>query len=269
MDHLPGDWVETVRRAADHREFVGPGGEYDINGALQFSLLVFLGMRESDLLLDIGCGSLRGGRFAMAYLQPDHYFAIEPERWLVEAAIEREIGRDLVRLKRPTFDHGRDFGCGRFGRVFDFILAQGVFTHAPLADIAACTSAAAGCMGPQSVFLATFMEGETDYDGVEWRYPQTSWYTPARMARTAAAADLVTVPIPWPHPRNARWLGLCRPGHAPALNALVAGLPVPRLLARRPIDDTVPRATVLGSLATSARRLAGSLGRRLRRSVSP
>jgi hypothetical protein len=248
---------------------VGPSDEYDINGALQFALLVFLGMRESHVLLDIGCGSLRGGRFAMTYLRPGHYFAIEPEGWLIETAIDKEIGRDLVRLKRPTFDHGRDFGCGRFGRVFDFILAQGVFTHAPLADIAACTSAAESCMGPQSVFLATFMEGETDYDGPEWRYPQTSWYTAARMARTAASAGLVTVPIRWPHPRGARWLGLCRPGHAPVIRAMAAGLPTPRLLARELSHDTGRRASVLGPLAASARRLAASVGRRLRRSPSP
>ena len=58
----------------NHRAFVGPREHYDIVGAMQFTLLYFLGLREHHYLLDIGCGSLRAGRFFIMYLKPGHYF---------------------------------------------------------------------------------------------------------------------------------------------------------------------------------------------------
>ena len=60
---------------------------YDLSSALQFSLLTSLGLRENHTLLDIGCGSLRGGRLALMYLLPEHYYGIEPEQWLIEEGI--------------------------------------------------------------------------------------------------------------------------------------------------------------------------------------
>jgi len=101
-------WPATVRAKRDYREFVGPADEYDVNSALQLSLLTLLGRRESHMRLDIGCGSLRSGRLFMMYLRRGHYCAIEPESWLVETATENEIGAEMVRLKSPTFYHGRD-----------------------------------------------------------------------------------------------------------------------------------------------------------------
>lgn len=44
-----------------YKSYVGPPEFYDVAAAMQFSLLIFLGLREYHSLLDIGCGSLRGG----------------------------------------------------------------------------------------------------------------------------------------------------------------------------------------------------------------
>ena len=46
---------------------------------------------ETMSLLDIGCGSLSGGRFAIRFLAPGHYFGIEPEAWLIEEATTHEL----------------------------------------------------------------------------------------------------------------------------------------------------------------------------------
>lgn len=46
-----------------YRAFVGPPEKYGVVSAMQFNLLTFLGLREDHYLLDIGCGSLRGGDF--------------------------------------------------------------------------------------------------------------------------------------------------------------------------------------------------------------
>lgn len=206
MRSQSGDWSEAIRSARDHREFVGPADEYDVNAAMQFSLLTYLGLRESHTLLDIGCGSLRGGRLFIVYLLPARYFGIEPEQWLVECGIREEIGTDLIELKSPSFSYNRDFACTVFDRKFDYILAQGVFVHAPEWQIRECISEAAKCMKPTSILAATYMQGNENYSGSEWVYPETTTYTPIRMAEIASAAGLSCIPIAWPHPRGANWI---------------------------------------------------------------
>jgi len=62
----------------NYRAYVGPVEKYDLVAANQFNLLTMLGLRENHFLLDVGCGSLRGGRLFIPYLLPHHYFGIEP-----------------------------------------------------------------------------------------------------------------------------------------------------------------------------------------------
>jgi len=122
--------------------------------------------------------------------------------------------------------------CRHFGQTFDFILAQGVFTHAPQRNIMLCMSEAASCMSPTSLFLATFMEGDHDYEGRDWLYPSVSQYTWRRIREITEAAGLRHVSIAWPHPRSAKWIALSRPEHEPRMRDLVNGLRSPRLCSR-------------------------------------
>jgi cyclopropane fatty-acyl-phospholipid synthase-like methyltransferase len=43
------------------------------------------GLKPEHYLLDIGCGSLRGGVHFIAYLEPRHYFGIDKDEQLLEA----------------------------------------------------------------------------------------------------------------------------------------------------------------------------------------
>lgn len=45
-------------------------------------------------------------------------------------AKKKEIGRDLLKIKRPTFHHNCDFKLTVFSRQFDCLLAQSIFSHA-------------------------------------------------------------------------------------------------------------------------------------------
>ncbi len=98
-----------------HRAYVGPPKDYDLIAALTVGLLFAAGLRETHKLLDMGCGSLRAGRLLIPYLRPGNYFGIEPNRWLVEEGIEKELGRDLIELKRPSFRYVSDFSTDGFG----------------------------------------------------------------------------------------------------------------------------------------------------------
>jgi len=95
------------------------------------------------------------------YLRPEHYFGVEPNRWLVEKGIEHELGRDLVRIKRPTFRFVDDFTLSAFGVIFDFALAHSVFSHA-YPDLALTGfRGIAEALAPEGKLFATFKEGPT------------------------------------------------------------------------------------------------------------
>jgi len=113
-----------------YRAFVGPPEQYDLIGASQFNLLCTLGLRERHKVLDFGCGSLRLGRLLIPFLRTGRYFAIEPNAWLVEDAIARQITRELVMLKAPTFLRNSDFNAASAGTDFHFIVAQSILSHA-------------------------------------------------------------------------------------------------------------------------------------------
>jgi len=181
-----------------YRKFVGPEGSYDLAAASQFNLLTMLGLREHHSVLDIGCGGLRAGRLLICYLQPGRYFGLEPQKWVLEAAINKELGRELVRLKRPVFDHNTDFRLSVFKQQFDYLLAYSIFSHATQAQIRTCLNEARQVMHPGSCFVATFKMGTENYTGDQWIYPGKTTYTLDRMQELARTAGLACEPIDWP-----------------------------------------------------------------------
>lgn len=188
-----------------YRAFVGPPARYDLVGALQFSLLTALGLREQHFLLDIGCGSLRAGRLFIPYLLPGRYFGIEPEAWLLDEGIKHELGDDVIAIKRPTFSTTPRFDLSAFEQEFDFLLAQSIFSHASPAQIQRCLSEARRVMHSESLFAATFVPGTDDYRGEDWLYPGCVTYNSGYMAATARQAGLESLEIDWPHPSQ-RWI---------------------------------------------------------------
>jgi hypothetical protein len=94
---------EASAAGVNYRSFVGPADQYDLIGAAQFALLYALGLRAEHDLLDIGCGSLRAGRMLISYLEPRRYVGVEPERWLIDQAVEHEIGQSMIAIGRTPF----------------------------------------------------------------------------------------------------------------------------------------------------------------------
>jgi hypothetical protein len=181
---------------------------------MQFDLLTRIGLKEDHHLLDIGCGSLAAGRLLIPYLHPGRYFGLEPEEWLVDEGIAGELGEDIRQVKRPTFSHDPNFNLTTFGRSFDFLVAQSIFTHASQAQIARCLGEARLAMGVESIFVATFMPADQSYDGNEWTW--LAGYTPERMIGMAVDAGLSCDMVDYPHPSGQQWIVLRVPGGGPA-----------------------------------------------------
>jgi SAM-dependent methyltransferase len=195
---------EGLQMGARHyRAWVGPPEDYDRIAAIQVSLLLCAGLGETHFFLDVGCGSLRGGRMLIPYLRPGRYFGIEPERWLVEEGIGRELGQDILEAKRPSFRFVDDFSASSFGVTFDFVLAQSVLSHT-YPDLAAkALDEVARVLAPEGVLFATFIEGEWTPKGSGWVKAAVP-YRWERMRTLVEDAGMVARRLEWPHPRQ-KW----------------------------------------------------------------
>src|SRR5574341_1070259 len=79
------------------------GGRWEELGLLQYQFMLSKGLRPSDVLCDVGCGSLRGGQHFIKYLDKGHYLGLEAEKRLVELGLEHEVGKEIADNKLPEF----------------------------------------------------------------------------------------------------------------------------------------------------------------------
>jgi SAM-dependent methyltransferase len=207
---LPENEAKALRPAAQHyTAYVGPPDEYDVMGGTQFALLFLLGLRDDHKVLDFGCGSLRAGRLLIAYLNPGNYYGIEPNEWLIEDALARQLG-GMEKLKNPHFSNSDSFEADVFGEKFDFIVAQSIFSHSGPALTLKALRSFARSLKPQGFCAVTFREGDEDtpegwfYTGLTNR--GTVRYRPSLILNLAEEAGLTALRLPWKHPRLQWWL---------------------------------------------------------------
>ncbi len=136
------------------------GGRWDEIGRLQFDFLVSRGLTPASYLLDVGCGSLRGGLHFIRFLDPGHYYGIDARRDLIDAGIEHELKPSGLEARNPHLEVMNDFAFGRLGRRFDFALAVSVFTHLPVNSIERCLIAMEEALVQGGSFFATFFEND-------------------------------------------------------------------------------------------------------------
>ena len=191
---------------AHYRAYVGPPEDYDLVSAMSFNLLTHLGLRQHHRVLDIGCGSLRVGRLLIPYLNRSGYTGIEPNGWLIEDGIAREVGRSQVEIKAPRFviaDSADELI--RAGARFDFMLAQSIFSHCGLDLFRRWLAEATSLLAPRGALVATYVHGNTDSDRRGWIYPECVEFTEPTLRALANEHALELIPLSWRHPRQ-RWV---------------------------------------------------------------
>jgi GT2 family glycosyltransferase/Flp pilus assembly protein TadD/SAM-dependent methyltransferase len=204
--------------AQKHRIFVG--GLWDEVGRLQFNFLKDQGLRPFHSLVDVGCGALRGGLHFIRYLNPGHYFGIDMNTSLIEAAY-KELKQASLQEKKPTLLINEAFEMVRFQVAFDFAIAVSVFTHLPMNHIIRCLTEIKKVLKPAGIFYATFFEapgqaftGNISHDkgGVVTHYDSDPFhYAVDEMAYMASIAGLKVEFIgEWNHPRNQKMLSFTR-----------------------------------------------------------
>jgi len=176
-DYYDHDAITRAVQDGEHRSVIG--GMWDEIGLLQFDFLVSQGLRPHHRLVDIGCGSLRGGVHFAAYLNTANYFGIDINKALLDAGYDRELTpRSLdQRVPRRNLVDTDNFDFSSFPAPFDFALAVSVFTHLPLNTIRTCLERLAPHMAPQGVFFATVFEAAADLPSFEAQFHERGGIT--------------------------------------------------------------------------------------------
>ena len=209
----------------DHRAAVG--GMWDQMGQFQFDFLAGEGLAPDHFMLDVGCGSLRGGVYFVKHLQAGHYFGIDASARLLDAG-RRELERAGIADKRAALVADRNFGLAKLGQSFDFALAQSVFSHLPFNPIARCITEIERVLKPGGRFYATFFANpgprlRTDAINVAANVPlevypdrDPFYYDPDLFAWLCAGSELdFEYRGDWGHPRGQHMMVFTKRG-APA-----------------------------------------------------
>ncbi|MGC1377908.1 MAG: class I SAM-dependent methyltransferase [Anaerolineales bacterium] len=203
--------LELRPGAAHYRAYVGPPKDYDLVAAMSFNLLTTLGLRQGQTVLDIGCGSLRIGRLLIPYLNVGNYTGIEPNEWLVKDGIEREVGQDQIRIKKPNFYYSDSAEKLPPDAKYDFAIAQSIFSHCGADVIKRWLGGISPHMSNTGAFVATFLIADQDYGGSGWVYPECVNYKVETMKSFADQYGFVFQLLDWKHPRQT-WALFSKPG---------------------------------------------------------
>jgi hypothetical protein len=152
-------YIREQLKLRTHRQIVG--GWWEEIGALQFDFMKRRGLQPESLLLDVGCGALRGGVKFVEYLDRDNYFGIDISQSLLDTGYDQEISprRDLAdKLPQRNLKCIDNFEADSFGKQFDYALAQSVFTHLTFNSIRLCFEKLAAVVRLHGQFCATYFQ---------------------------------------------------------------------------------------------------------------
>lgn len=142
----------------DHRGFVG--GMWDEIGQLQFEYMRSKGLSPEARFIDVACGSLRGGRLFIPYLNAHNYYGFDILRALIDAGLTHEIAPLGVmdKVSPDNFVAAEGFAFPASWRDIDSGIALSLFTHLTLNSIALCLSNLRDVMKDGARFYATIFE---------------------------------------------------------------------------------------------------------------
>jgi SAM-dependent methyltransferase len=121
--------------------------------AFQFDFLQRMGLERGHRLLDLGCGTLRGGLPLIEFLEPGHYTGVEV-RAEVLAEARAELAEAGLAHKAPALLHATDLGALELPERFDVVWAFSVLIHMDDATLARALLCVARHLAPDGSFHA-------------------------------------------------------------------------------------------------------------------
>jgi len=142
---------------------LGVGGLWEEIGKLQFNFLVKNGLKPEHFLLDVGCGSLRGGLYFIKYLKNGHYFGIDKNSKFLDGG-KIELNEKKLAYKNPILKQLENFEFNTLNQNFDYANAQSVFTHLNGDAIKLCLQSMEKVLVKNGKFFATFFQSIEEHN---------------------------------------------------------------------------------------------------------
>lgn len=129
------------------------GGIPEILGPWQLELLRLHDLEPNHRVLDLGCGTLRGGLHIIDFLDPNCYFGADPNQWLLDTG-EIFVNDAGLAEKNPRLGD-LDWADTLPDHSFDFILTQSVLNHLDRRGIRQLVERAEKKLAPDGMWLGT------------------------------------------------------------------------------------------------------------------
>jgi cyclopropane fatty-acyl-phospholipid synthase-like methyltransferase len=159
--------------AAERRHaLVGPADLWESKRAFQIGFLRRFGLKPEHHLLDVGCGTLRGGIPLIAYLEKSHYVGIEVRAEVLNEG-RKELAKAGLEWKAPTLLFVPDISQACVAQRFDFIWAFSVLFHMSDQVLDGAFRFVSQHLSADGVFFANVRVGERK-DG-KWKGLSAVW----------------------------------------------------------------------------------------------
>ena len=142
---------------------VGPAYLWQMKRDFQINFLKNSGLKPEHYLLDIGCGTLRGGIPLIDYLQEKHYFGIDARKEVLDEGY-KELEETGLEWKQPTLLFAPDISQVAIQREFDVIWAFSVLIHMTDEILNDALNFVAGHLADAGVFYANLTLGPKPED---------------------------------------------------------------------------------------------------------
>ncbi len=107
---------------------VGQSNLWKLKREFQIKFLKNQGLESSNLFLDIGCGTLRGGIPIIKFLEPGNYYGIDVREIALNEA-KKEVVDEKLERKKPNLILFEDFKDLNIESKFDKMIAFSVLIH--------------------------------------------------------------------------------------------------------------------------------------------
>ena len=161
-------------RLQNRHALVGPPHLWRMKRDFQIEFLKKVGLRSEHYLLDLGCGTLRGGTPIISYLQVGHYFGVDVRAEVLSEA-DKELREEGLLDKEPILIYASDLSTLNIEQKFDFIWAFSVLIHMTDSVLSDALVFIRNQLRPSGCFYANVNIGESN-DSV-WREFPLVWRT--------------------------------------------------------------------------------------------
>lgn len=114
--------------AERRHSLVGPAKLWKMKRDFQIQFLTQVGLKPGDYLLDIGCGTLRGGIPLIRYLESGHYYGVEARGHVLEEG-KKELRLSNLDDREPILIASDSLSTLSVNQKFDYIWAFSVLIH--------------------------------------------------------------------------------------------------------------------------------------------